>query len=217
MNDNVEQIKNSLAVLQEVFSGMENYRVLGSVLVAAINSKPHRELHDIDLLIDEKIYDEVVARFLEFGFKKVTKHASGFTWDEFQKQNHLTFGVLLKGSFTNNYFEYKANNFVTLSVDSEYLKPTMYELYGKKIQGIPLRSVYEGIKVANLNIKRHVDKQIVVGKIGNNFLDGLSLNEAFHVYVGGVEIPYLYTVFSQVYNILGGIRLKLGKTYDMWN
>ncbi|HSA83487.1 MAG TPA: hypothetical protein VLF20_01200 [Patescibacteria group bacterium] len=217
MNNNSEQIKNSLAVLQEVFSGMKNYRILGSVLVAAINTKPHRELHDIDLLIDQKIYDEVVGRFIKFGFRKITKHASGFTWDEFEKENHLTFGVLLKGSFKEDVFEYKANNYITLLVDNEYIKPTMYELYGKKILGIPLRSVYEGIKIASFNTKRRVDKEVVVEKIGNTLSEGLSLNQAFHVRIGNIEIPYLYTLFSQVYNIVGGVRLAFGKSYDTWN
>lgn len=217
MSSNSEQIRNSLAVLQEVFNGMENYRILGSVLVAAINTKPHRELHDIDLLIDQKIYDEVVMRFIKLGFRKVTKHASGFTWDEFKKENHLTLGVLLKGSFKEDFFEYKANSYITLLVDSEYIKPTLYELYGEKIRGIPLRSVYEGIKVASFNTKRRVDKKVVVEKIGNKLPEGASLNQAFHVQVGGVEIPYLYTLFSQIYNVIGGIRLTLGKSYDTWS
>lgn len=214
---NTEQIKNSIRVLPELFDGFENYRVIGSILVAAINTKPHRELHDIDLLIDKKIYDQVVTRFEKFGFKKITKHASGFTWDEFKKLNHLPFGILLKGSFNNDFFEYKANKYVTLSVNNDYLKPTIYELYGEKIRGIPLRSVYEGIKIASLNTKRRVDKQIVAQKIGKKLPDGLSLNEAFHVHIGGVELPYLYSIFSQVYNVLGGIRLLFGKPYDTWN
>ena len=87
----------------------------------------------------------------------------------------------------------------------------------KKIQGIPLRSVYEGIKIASLNSKRRVDKKIVIEKIGKKLSSGLSLNEAFHVRINGVEIPYLYTIFSQVYNVIGGVRLALGKSYDTWN
>lgn len=217
MNKNVEHIQNSLDTLQTVFNGLSDYRVVGSILVAAINGKPHRELHDIDLLIDRKIYDEVAKRFLELGFSRLTKHAGGFTWDEFQKKNHLTFGVLLRGSFKNKYFEYKANNVITLLINNQYLTATEYKLFGKKVQGIPIRSVYEGIKIANLNKKRLVDKKIVLEKTSGKFSKGLSLNQAFHIRLAGLEVPYLYTIFSQVYNLIGGIRLAMGKPYDTWS
>ena len=36
MADNIEEIKNSLKVLPKVFHGLEDYRVIGSILVAAI-------------------------------------------------------------------------------------------------------------------------------------------------------------------------------------
>lgn len=215
--DNPEKIKNSLKVIPKVFAEFEDYRILGSLLVAAINGKSHRDLHDIDLLIDKRIYQEVSDRFKELGFKKVTKKAPGFEWDEYEKENHLTFGILLKGNFGNEYFEYKPNEYLSLQINNEYLKPTEYELYGIKIRGIPLRSVYEGIKIANLNKKRGVDKQILLSKTGKQLPSGLSLNQAFNVEVLGVDIPYFYTFFSQIYNLIGGARLMFGRSYDPWN
>lgn len=217
MENNTERLKNSLKALQEVFKGLEDYRVLGSVLVAALNGLPHRELHDIDLLIDKRIYRVVEARFKELGFRKVTKHALVFEWDEYEKTEHLSFGFLLKGNFKQDYFEYKPSNLFGLRIDNTYLKPTEYELYGYKIRGIPLRSVYEGIKVASLNTKRKVDLNIVLQKIKGELPTGLSLDQAFNVRVFGIAIPYLYPAFSQVYNIVGGIRLSLGKSYDTWH
>lgn len=214
MASNTEEIKNSLRAIQVVFNGLEDYRVLGSLLVASLNKEPHRELHDIDLLIDESIYEMVVSRFKKLGFERITKHAFAFQWDEFQKPNHLTFGVLLKGKFTSKYFEYSPNKQLKLRVDNDYLKPTEYHLYGVLFTGIPLRSIYEGIKIASFNAKRKIDKKIVGKQTNNKLPHGLSLNEAFHVDIMGTEIPYLYTVFSQVYNVIGGVRLKLGKPYD---
>lgn len=216
MASNIEQIKNSLKAMQTVFAGFEDYRVLGSTLVAAINQNAHRELHDIDLLIDERIYEDVSNSFKEVGFRKVTKYASGFKWDEFEKENHLTFGILLRGKFNKDYFEYRPNKHIALMIKNDYLKPTIYELYGEKIRGIPLRSVYEGIKIASLNSKRKVDKQIILKKIGHSLPNGISLDSAFDVQIFGVKIPHLYTAFSQIYNLVGGVRLVLGKSYDPW-
>lgn len=217
MNQNISNIKNSLKVLEIVFKELEDYRVIGSLLVAALNKKPHRQLHDIDLLIDIRIYPEVETRFKKLGFKKITKHALVFEWDEFHKENHLTFGVLLKGYFNKNYFEWALSKYILLSIDIDYLKLTDYRLYDYKIRGIPLRSIYEGIKSASFNTKRLTDKQVVVGKMNGSLPDGISLNQAFKINVLGINVPYLYGLFSQIYNIIGGIRLKLGKSYDILN
>ncbi len=216
MKLNAGIVKNSLAVMDKVFAGMTDYRVLGSLLVAAINGKLHRELHDIDLLIDKEVYKEVARRFEEQGFKKIHKHAPGFEWDEFVKPNYLTFGVLLVGKFGKAFFDYRANRWLKLRIKKEYLKPTEYHLYGHKIRGIPVKSIYEGIKIANLNKKRRIDRTVVEKYFTSNIPESLSINRAFRVNLFGVDIPYLYTFYSHIYNIIGGIRLRIGKTYDPW-
>lgn len=217
LSSNSKQIKNSLRAMQQVFAGIDTYRVIGSILVAAINNKPHRILHDIDLLIDERVYEEVANRFNKLGFMKITKRAPGFIWNEFTKDKCLSFGVLLKGKFNQECFTYKLNKYMTLYISNEYLIPTDYVLFGEKIRGIPLRSIYEGIKISSLNKKRKVDKQIIVDKVGNTLPNGPSLNEAFTIKAFGINIPYLYTVFSHIYNAIGGARLAIGKPYDPWN
>lgn len=210
------QLKNSLLTMSEIFKDIDDYRVLGSVLVASINGKPHRELHDVDLLIGESIYPTIIKRFERAGFKRATKKAPGFTWDEFEKQDHLTFGVLLRGEFNEGGFQYKSGKWLTLQIAAEYLRPTSYELFGIKFIGIPLRSVYEGIKAASLNSKRKRDKEIILAAVGRRLPDGLTINQAFKVRIGGLKIPYLYTAFSEVYNWIGGLRLRMGKPYDPW-
>jgi len=216
MASNDLEIENSIKTMQTVFAGLEDYRVVGSILVASMNGKPHRELHDVDLLIDKRIYQQILDRFEEADFKRVKKHAPGFKWDEFHKPKHLTFGTLLIGTFEKDYFLYKANRGLTLTIKTEYLKPTNYTLFGLKIRGIPPRSAYEGIKAASLNSKRKKDKQIVAKYMGVKITDGLSINQAFNVKLFGIRVPYLYALFSQVYNLIGGIRLRFGKSYDPW-
>ncbi len=216
MKSNDLEIENSLKAMQTVFSDIQNYRVVGSLLVASINGQPHRELHDIDLLLDEKDYPKIKQRFQKQGFTCTPKHALGFKWDEFGKPDHLTFGTLLIGQFQADYFVYQANRWLRLKIKNQYLSPTNYRLFDLPIRGIPLRSVYEGIKVANLNTKRKIDKEIVKKAVNDKTSDGLSINQAFRVEVFSVPIPYLYIVFSQAYNLIGGFRLKLGKSYDPW-
>ena len=215
MTTNELEIKNSLKAMQIIFAGLEDYRVVGSILVASMNGKPHRELHDVDLLVDKRIYQQVLDGFEKAGFKRVKKHAPGFKWDEFQKYKHLTFGTLLIGTFEENYFVYKANRWLTLQIRNEYLAPTDYVLFDLKVRGIPPRSAYEGIKAASLNSKRKKDKEIVRKYMGHK-TEGLSINHAFRVKIFGITAPYLYTLFSHVYNLIGGIRLRFGKSYDPW-
>lgn len=55
-----KKIKRGLVVLNQVFNRQQiNYRVLGSVLVAAINQGPHRQLGDIDVLLDINQFQKV--------------------------------------------------------------------------------------------------------------------------------------------------------------
>lgn len=216
MASNDLEIENSIKIMQDIFAGFEDYRIVGSILVAAMNGKPHRELHDVDLLMDKRIYQQILDRFEQAGFKRVKKYALGFKWDEFHKPKHLMFGTLLIGTFEKDYFIYKANRWLTLSIKTEYLDPTDYTLFGLKIRGIPPRSAYEGIKAASLNTKRKKDKQIVSEYMGAKITKGLSINQAFRVKLFEINVPYLYMLFSQVYNLIGGIRLRLGKSYDAW-
>lgn len=216
MNKNETALSNSLKALEKVFSGLTKYRVLGSVLVAAINGKPHRTLHDVDLLVDENIYPEVKSRFVKYGFKCVNKRAPGFKWDEYEKPDHLTFGILLVGKFGPDYFEYRANRLFKLKIKQAYLQPTEYTLMGHKILGIPIRSIYEGIKIASFNKKRKIDKAVILRATNNKVPVGLSISQAFRVNFLGLNIPYIYPFWSQIYNLIGGVRLRLGKSYDTW-
>ena len=214
----VKEIKNSLAALDNIFNkeGI-NYRVVGSVLVAAINEKPHRTLGDIDILLERSNWQLVADNLKREGYQLVKKNKVGFNWLEAHKPNSLGFTFLLIGRFRNDYFEYDINHSLKLKIDNSYITPTKYSLFGYSFIGIPKRSIYEGLKASSLNPKRKLDREVVMKNFGENVPPGTELEKAFKVCLGGLEIPYAYSLFSYLYNLYGGLRVIFGKKYEIWN
>lgn len=217
--EHLSQVKNGLLVLDRVFNQHKiNYRVLGSVLVASLNGMPHRTLGDIDMLIDKKDFEKV-TRSLKFeGYKIISKQKLGFHWTEAHKPNSLGFTFLLVGSFKVDYFSYHLSSSIELRISNNYLNSTEYSLLGVKFVGIPISSIQEGLKISNLNPKRKLDNEVVKRaiKINDSSANRDSLKNAFKVYFLGIEIPYAYPLFSQLYNLYGGFRVILGKKYEIW-
>ncbi|GEM_PF-2548515 len=210
-------ITNGLKVLDSVFNKQSvNYRVLGSVLVAALIGKPHRMLGDIDVLIDEKDYEKIAYELKAAGYIFNNKKKFGFKWLEAEHDGSLGFTFLLIGKFLDEYFSYKLSHDIELRISSEYLKPTRYSLFGISFVGLPPRSIYEGLKISNLNPKRAMDRKIVINSFGRNVPNGATLDKSFKVYFRGIQLPYAYIIFSQLYNFYGGIRVLLGKKYEIW-
>ena len=212
----VKEIKNSLAALDNIFNkeGI-NYRVVGSVLVAAINEKPHRTLGDIDILLERSNWQLVADNLKREGYQLVKKSKVGFNWFEAHKTNSLGFTFLLIGSFQDDYFEYELNHMLKLRIASSYLSPTKYSIFGYSFTGIPQRSIYEGLKASNLNPKRKLDKQVVASAFKNKIPKGTEFEKAFRIYLYGREIPYAYPSFSYLYNLYGGLRVTFGKKYEI--
>lgn len=227
MNDNplnlfdqktgLESIKGGLTILDKVFNKQKiNYRVLGSLLVAALNGQPHRKLNDIDILLDENQADQVLSSLKNEGYKIELKHKFGFGWVEAHHPHSLGFTFLLIGKLEEGYFTYRLSKYLQLKIDKDYLKPTTYSLFGVKFAGIPQRSIYEGLRISSLNPKRTLDRKVVEKTFGPSLPVGQSLDKAFKIYLFGREIPHAYSFFSSIYNLYGGMRVKLGKKYEIW-
>lgn len=68
------------------------YRFLGSVVIAAINGKLHRNLGDLDLIIDSYKKDVLYAELKELGYKRPPGessilHESIFRWNSLNIQS----------------------------------------------------------------------------------------------------------------------------------
>jgi len=213
----LKEVRCGLQTLDKVFNNRQvNYRVLGSVLVAAINGKPHRTLGDIDILLDQSNLHRVVGELQKEGYKVINMKKLCFSWLEAHKENCIGFTFLLVGKFCEDYFSYKYG-WVELRISGSYLTPTKYSLLGYSFVGIPLCSVYEGLKISDLNPKRTLDNEVVKRVLGNKISGGNTLEQSFQVYLLGVAIPHLYPLFSRLYNIYGGLRVKFGKRYEIWD
>lgn len=217
-DEHTKAVQNGLNVLNKVFNKNNvEYRVLGSVLVASLNGKPHRTLGDIDVLVDETDYEKVISRLRAEDYTTETKHKFGFNWTEAHHDGNLGFTFLLIGKFSKDYFSCKLTRNIELRISTKYLESTKYSLLGTSFIGIPLRSIYEGLKISSLNTKRTLDRKVVNDYLKGSIPLGETLDRSFKVYLLGVEIPHAYTLFSQLYNIYGGIRVLFGRKYEVWD
>ena len=211
-------VSNGLKVLNKVFGKPKmNYRVLGSILVAALNGTPHRTLGDIDVLVDEIDYKKVISKLRSNGYSIETKHKFGFNWTEAHHEGNLGFTFLLIGKFSKDYFSCKLTKSVELKISASYLKPTEYSLFGISFVGIPYKSIYEGLKISSLNPKRTLDRKVVTKFFKGNIPPGETIARSFKVYIFGMEVPHAYALFSQFYNLYGGLRVLFGKKYEIWD
>lgn len=213
-DDQKPLIINSLKLITGIFSRCKSdYRVVGSVLIVAYKNNIFRHVHDIDILLDSKTASCVYDVLKENGFTIHKKRWGCFTWHSAEKKNYLGFTFMLVGKFTDKYFSYAPFRGCELRIYNDYLNPTEYNFNNIKFIGIPVASTIAGIKQSFLNPKRSLDKQILREEIK------MSKKSAYGnivVYLGGVKIPYLYDIFSFIYNIYGGLRILAGGKYEAW-
>lgn len=211
-------IIQGLDALDKVFNQQQlDYRVVGSLLIAALNGAPHRRIGDIDIVIDEKDLKAALNGLINENYQLSERKIFGFKVVEAKNPEKLGFTFLITGKSTNDYFSYKPFRWLELRISNQYLQPTPYLLFGIKFIGIPPASVLEGIRVSNLNPKRNFDKKVLTEKLTQNTLKGETLEKAFRVFLFGTKIPFLYLIFSYIYNLFGGLRVTLGKKYEIWD
>lgn len=212
-----DEVRRGLESLDTVFNKNEiNYRILGSLLVASLNGKPHRTLGDVDVLVGDRDFDRVTRGLVSLGYSLEKKSKWGFRWLEAIKKDSLGFTFLLVGRFTDDGFSCFLTKQIGLVISSGYLLPTKYSLFGVSFTGIPQRSIYEGLKVSNLNPKRSLDRKVVLSHFKGEVPDGEKLEDSFRLFIFGKEIPRLYQLFSWLYNIFGGVRVAFEKKYEVW-
>lgn len=209
-------VQQSMMVLQRALVATHvKYRIVGSLLIAAIHGKPHRPLGDIDVIISEEDLPTVLDVLRAEGFRLTERHAWGFRWLESAKDDHLHFTFLLVGTFEKNCFSYKLSKHIVLHIDNAFLAETTYALNGISFTGIPVVSICEGLRASSLNPKRKRDRQVMQSQCARH-QNGMRLDKAFTVYWHGMKLPKAYVFFSWLYNLYGGLRVLLGKRYETW-
>lgn len=190
-----------------------DYRIIGSVLIAAHTKKIFRRIGDLDLIISSTDKARFFKKLKREGYSIRQRSWGFFSWYEADKEGYLGLSILLIGDFRPTYFSYRFLKFCELRITNPYLRPTNYQFGGVSFIGIPLSSVIAGIKQAFLNPKRQIDNEVLRK---HKLYSKASARNQINVFIFGLKIPYLYGAFSFLYNIYGGIRVVIGKKYESW-
>lgn len=206
-------LRNSLKLATQIFKECQSkYRVVGSVLIVSITNKIFRKIGDIDLLLDLESFDCVLQKLKRYGFTLLRRRLFIFPWIEAKKVGHLGFTFLLVGKFNAKGFFYRIGKWIEIRVQANYITPTEYQFEGIKFSGIPIPSVAAGIQQSFLNPKRSLDKQMIKPYLTATPFPYGRIN----IYMFGIRIPYLYDMYSFLYNLYGGARVLVGKKYESW-
>ncbi len=207
-----------LTTLRKVIHILEtehiDYRLIGSIIAASINGKLHRNLGDIDLIIDEKkkeiLFNELkkigyfpVGGMYEFARKymalETLRHKSylevGYFHGYWQKDGSILIGKGL----------------IKVSIDPQAVASNHYYLDGIKFIGINPKAAATRIQASRANPKRKVELQFFKNKGFVPFPDTF-----VHIYILGIRCDWIYHLFSTLQNIIGFIRIKFGLSFDPW-
>lgn len=217
MNEfNSDVVTSTLRLLVDILKAQViEYRLLGSVVIAAINGKLHRDLGDLDLMIDtgkKDILDRELRKLgytpaLGVSFKFARKHLFLETFDH---PKLLSIGYfhgkwLPDGSFIMG--DEKFN----IIIDAYALEKTTYTLSDIKFIGVSKRAIATRIKSSRFNPKRKKELMILEEKNIQQFPDTY-----IHIHLLGIRTDWIYHLFKRIQNIIGIIRVKLGLPFDPW-
>lgn len=190
------------------------YRFLGSVVIAAINGKLHRDLGDLDLIVDSSKKDILYTELKKLGYlpaKGMFTFARKYlSLEQLEYPDLLGVGYFYgkwqpDGSFVIG------NKQTNLKVDSFAVKATDYKLHGIEFMGIPERAIATGVKSSENNPKRKKELILLKDKdiqpFPNNYL---------HTNILGIKADWIYHFSMTILNIVGGIRIKFGLAFDPW-
>lgn len=200
--------------LQILDSRNAEYRMLGSVVTAAILGKQHRKLGDLDFIADTSQRDYILKELSNLGYKPKTgmfsfarKHMAmdnldqddlleiGFFWGKFQPDGSFLMGNKKHG----------------LLIDSFAVRKQKYSLHDIQLIGLPKTIIAKGIVTSPNNPKRK--KELALIKKQNIQPEKRNY---IHTFVFGFQVDWLYHLTMSLLNVLGNIRVKLGLPFDPW-
>lgn len=211
---NTIQVEKTLRLLVGILDKHDvEYRIFGSMIPAALNSALHREIADFDLLIDRDKLDLVIDDLREAGFKKKVK--SYWRASEWVSMYIFIHEELLETGFFAVDFGDKQVVFdagpFKITVDSSAVKRASYTLGGINFVGIPADTAYTGALISKPNPKR-VREFEIFERCGVQARP----NDYVNVYLGKLKISWTLDLLNSLFNVIGKIRVKMGKTYDIW-
>ncbi len=190
------------------------YRFLGSVVVAAINGEQHRDLGDLDLVIDRKGKDILYSKLTEIGYVQAEgmfAFARRFLALETLDHKELLGVGFFYGKWQSDGSFVLGDKNTNVKIDALALEPTRYSLHGVSFIGIPSEAIATGIETSAKNPKRKKELLLLQDKKIESFP-----NSYIHVYMFGIRADWVYHFTMTTLNIIGDIRVKLGLAFDPW-
>ena len=207
-----------ISTLQPVLKILESYKIkyrfLGSVVAAAINGQLHRNLGDLDLIIDSKGRDILYSELKALGYEQ----AGGMfafarrylSLDQIIHPTLLDIGFFC-GTWQADGSFLIGNERLGLRIEAYAIKETKYSLHGLEFIGIPPRTAATGINASKTNPKRQRELVILKEKGIEPFP-----NTYIHIHFFGMRFDWLYYFAMHALNIIGAIRVRLGLAFDPW-
>ncbi|MBP7967727.1 hypothetical protein KAZ66_05680 [Candidatus Woesebacteria bacterium] len=212
---NSEKVKKTLyLVIQILEKHKVEYRLLGSIVSAAIIGKQHRNLGDIDLIVDRTKREIILDELHQLGyFQRDGMFAFSRKYLDLDSLVHETY--LEVGMFWGVWSEKKdfvigtVNNGV--KIDAKALIKTKYMLHDVFFYGLPKEVIARGLLMSSKNPKRQFElsyfKQHHIHAMDSNYI---------HTSVMGMKVDFIYYLGMQILNIIGFFRVIIGKPFDPW-
>lgn len=212
---NSEKVKKTLSLVIPILEKHTvEFRVLGSIATAAIIGKQHRNLGDIDLIIDRTKREIILDELHQLGyFQRDGMFAFSRKYLDLDSLVHETY--LEVGIFWGVWTEEKdivigtANNGIT--IDAKALVKTEYELHEVIFDGLPQEVIARGLLMSSKNPKR----QFELSYFKQHHIQAMD-SDYIHTHLMGIKVDFVYYLAMKVLNIIGFFRVIIGKPFDPW-
>ncbi len=215
MLNNEKQVISTLRFIVGVFNKYEvEYRFLGSIITCSLEGSVYRKINDLDILVDNNKINLIADELVAYGFqKKIKNHLRVSEQLNLHIYQHP---ALLEISFFGIKFCSDGSaNLQTKNINAYIPKTTInaekYSLNKFTFIGIPASVVYKTILLNKSNPKR--TKEIEIFK--ENKIEPLKDN-IYSVRFKGIDITALTKLPNILLDIIGRLRLLIGKSYDIW-
>lgn len=207
-----EKVADSLKMAINILDQCQaNYRIAGSVLLAAWANRIYRKIADIDIIIDEEFLERVLHLLKEERFQITIKSLLEWQVIRATKDGYLPLDFSLIGRPQKDYYSRMFLKVFELRVPMELIKPIQYNFGKLHFTGTPLSFVIEGMKRTRFKPKRKKDFQVIDRVAKESEKDS---TEKIGIYLFGVKIPFLFELYELLYDLVGGLKVFFGKRYE---
>jgi hypothetical protein len=214
--DTAQRLKASLNIISDNIEE-DHYRVFGSVIAAALLGRPHREIGDIDVAVDESVLKDFFDGLKKRGFK-ITLRWIKFLGIKFrifladpEGRNYLGI-TLFPGNFRDKHFEMNLSEKFKIVVPDKVIRKRNYIFQGVSFVGFPPEYVYWSGLQSN-NPKRKYDREVLKSRIDPVQVKS---SETIEVWYNNKRKKWIYPLGTFLQNILGKMAVLFGKNYDFW-